>query len=569
MTGEDRLLVLRSQNGDAEAFGALIAARRSQLLVLVAATLGDWDEAEDALQEALWKAFTSLRGLRQPEAFDAWLRRVLVSVARDHLRAAVGRLRRAGAPGGSAQDLEDLLSAMGRPAAEPEAIPADRATCAAILAAIAALPPTQRRAGRLAWVAGVPAPDVARLLGVSPDSIHAALHRARGRLRAVFYAKGDWARDVEVVPEGTVRLAGYPGVRRLVEGVRRARPDLPVTAVELHAEADMRMRLFWAEAPALEAAPPPEEALPLDGLAEAAALDLEPFGPRLSRFSVDGRPYALPHQDTPHLFLYNADLLAQVGLPLPACDWTWDDFFGCCRRLAAAGLHALSMYSPTAWDAMLVAEELGATRDRPEPFARAVEFVRDWERQGWAAPHEVPDWAFGQWLNRRCVFFTLQYGHGNDIFDWSPFGGRRYRPFRWGVVPVPRFRRSDPPVRYWFHHALQIAGTAPDPTLAFRVAQSILTEGPAPLVDNLPAYRTPRIMEAWQAQDFPLGRECLLELDAATDPLYVPAHFVAVPGAGEAVAGMLDASLSTEEGLARIRAGVAAYRAGERVVFND
>ena len=564
MTGDDRLLVLRSQNGDAEAFGALIAARRGQLLVLIASILGDWDEAEDALQDALWKAFTGLPGLRRPEAFDAWLRRVLVSVARDHLRVAVGRLRREGGPGGSAQDLEDLLSAVGRPVVEPGALASDHEPCTAILAAIAGLPPTQRRVGRLAWVAGVPASDVARLLGASQDSVHAALHRARRRLRAVFYAKGDWARDVEVVPEGIVRLAGYPGVRRLVEAVRRR--DLPVTAVDLHAEADMRMRLFWAEAPALEAPPPPEEALPLDRLAEAAGLDLEPFGPRLTRFTVNGRLHALPHQDTPHLFLYNADLLARAGLPLPACDWTWDDFFGYCRRLAAAGLHAVNMYSPNAWDAMLVAEQLGATRDRPEPFAEAVAFVRDWERQGWAAPHEVPDWAFGQWLSRRCAFFTLQYGHGGDIFNWSH---QRYRPFRWGVAPVPRFRRSDPPVRYWFHDALQIAGTASDPTLAFRVAQAILTEGPTPLVDHLPAYRTPRIMEAWHAKDVPLGRECLLELDAATDPLYVPAHFLAVAGAREAIVGMLDGSVPTQEGVARIRVGVAAYRVGERVVFND
>ena len=48
MSGEERLLILRARQGDAEAFGALIAARRSPLVLLVAATLGDWDEAEDA-----------------------------------------------------------------------------------------------------------------------------------------------------------------------------------------------------------------------------------------------------------------------------------------------------------------------------------------------------------------------------------------------------------------------------------------------------------------------------------------------------------------------------------------
>jgi len=341
-----------------------------------------------------------------------------------------------------------------------------------------------------------------------------------------------------------------------------------VTAVDLHASADMRMRLFWAEAPANEPAPAPEDALPLDGLAEASGLDLEPFGPRLARFSVDGRPYALPYQDTPHLFLYNADLLAQAGLPLPPSDWTWEDFFGYCRRLRAAGLHPVNMRSPNAWDVVLVAESLGATRDRPEPFRQAVEFVREWERQGWSAPDEGSDWVLGQWLAGRCVFFTLQYGHGNDLFAGSLFG-RRFRPFRWGVVPVPRFHRGDPPVRYWFHDALQVHGTAPNPTLAFDVARVILTEGPVPLIDNLPAYRTPRVMKAWLAQELPLGKECLLELDAATDPLYTPAHFFAVPGAGEAIGGMLAGSVPPDQGIERIRAGVAAYRAGERVVFGD
>jgi hypothetical protein len=134
---------------------------------------------------------------------------------------------------------------------------------------------------------------------------------------------------------------------------------------------------------------------------------------------------------------------------------------------------------------------------------------------------------------------------------------------------VPRFHRSDPPVRYWFHEALQIAGTAPDPTLAFGVAKWILTEGPAPVLDHLPAYRTPRVMEAWRAQQLPLGKECLFELDAATDPLYTPAHFAAIPGALEAISDMQDATLSADAGIARIASGVAAYRAGERVVFND
>ena len=564
---EDGLMILRAQAGDTDAFAALVAARRSRLLVVLAATLGDWDEAEDALQDALWRAFTALRQLQAPEGFDAWLRRIALNVARDHLRAAVARMRREGQPSGTPADLDDLLAAAERSQDGPTpADPlADRESCAAILEAIAALPPLQRRAGRLAWVAGVQPPDVARLLGVSGESVHSALHRGRQRLSALFYSKGDWRKDVEILPEGTVRVAGYPYVERILDRVRAVRPDLRAAAVDLHAPADVRLRLFWAEAPARNPDPPaPAEALPLDGLADAAGFDLEPFGPRLARFTHAGRPYALPYKDVPHLFLYNADLLQRAGLPLPRQDWTWDEFFTYCRRCAVAGLHPINAYCPGGWEVALVAEQLGATRDHLDPVSDAVAFVRDWRAQGWTAPEPTPDWAFGQFLDGGCVFFIMQYGHSANLFQ-DP----RFRPFRWGVAPMPRFRRDDPPVRYWFHHALQIHGTAADPTAAFAVAAGVLTDGPVPELDDLPAYRTPETMRAWNAQPLPLGKECLLEMDAATDPLYEPAHFFAIPGAMEALYAMVEGTIPPDEGVARMRAGVAAYQAGGRVVFRD
>jgi len=50
----ERLEVLLASQGDHGAFEALVAPRRARLLLLLAAVLGDWHEAEDALQEALW-----------------------------------------------------------------------------------------------------------------------------------------------------------------------------------------------------------------------------------------------------------------------------------------------------------------------------------------------------------------------------------------------------------------------------------------------------------------------------------------------------------------------------------
>lgn len=48
--------------------------------------LGDVHEAEDATQEAMARAWKSRRSLREPEAFDAWIDRIVVNACRERLR---------------------------------------------------------------------------------------------------------------------------------------------------------------------------------------------------------------------------------------------------------------------------------------------------------------------------------------------------------------------------------------------------------------------------------------------------------------------------------------------------
>jgi RNA polymerase sigma-70 factor (ECF subfamily) len=63
-----RDLVIRAQSGDVEAFSALTAEGMGRLIGLAA----------DAVQDALLQAWMDLRGLRDPDRFDAWLHRLLV-----------------------------------------------------------------------------------------------------------------------------------------------------------------------------------------------------------------------------------------------------------------------------------------------------------------------------------------------------------------------------------------------------------------------------------------------------------------------------------------------------------
>jgi RNA polymerase sigma-70 factor (ECF subfamily) len=74
----DRDLVIRARNGDLDAFSTLTSSRTGRLFAVARLILRHHERAEDAVQEALIHAWQDLRGLRDPDLFDAWLHRLLV-----------------------------------------------------------------------------------------------------------------------------------------------------------------------------------------------------------------------------------------------------------------------------------------------------------------------------------------------------------------------------------------------------------------------------------------------------------------------------------------------------------
>jgi RNA polymerase sigma-70 factor (ECF subfamily) len=82
-------LVDRARHGDREAFGVLAAGAVDRLYAIARLLLRDTELAEDALQDAMIRAWRDLPTLRDVERFDAWLYRLLVRSCTD-----IGRHRR-------------------------------------------------------------------------------------------------------------------------------------------------------------------------------------------------------------------------------------------------------------------------------------------------------------------------------------------------------------------------------------------------------------------------------------------------------------------------------------------
>ncbi len=85
-------LVRRAMDGDHDAFSALVRPEVDRLYGLAGLLLRDRARAEDAVQEALLRAWRDLPKLRDTAKFAPWLRRLVVNAAHDEGRR-LGRRR--------------------------------------------------------------------------------------------------------------------------------------------------------------------------------------------------------------------------------------------------------------------------------------------------------------------------------------------------------------------------------------------------------------------------------------------------------------------------------------------
>jgi RNA polymerase sigma-70 factor (ECF subfamily) len=91
-------LVTAAQTGGGEALERLLAEARPKLLALAMRVLGDADEAEDAVQDAMIKVWRNLGRFEGRAAFTTWLHRIAVNAALDRLRRRGAVHISAGAP---------------------------------------------------------------------------------------------------------------------------------------------------------------------------------------------------------------------------------------------------------------------------------------------------------------------------------------------------------------------------------------------------------------------------------------------------------------------------------------
>src|SRR5262245_44798512 len=82
----DKELLRRHAEGDPDAFPELVHRHRDRMWAVALRTLGDPEEAADALQEAFLSAYRAAGRFRGDAAVTTWLHRIVVNACLDRLR---------------------------------------------------------------------------------------------------------------------------------------------------------------------------------------------------------------------------------------------------------------------------------------------------------------------------------------------------------------------------------------------------------------------------------------------------------------------------------------------------
>jgi RNA polymerase sigma-70 factor (TIGR02960 family) len=179
--------------GDERAFAALVEPHRRELQVHCYRLLGSLQDAEDLVQETLLAAWRALGGFEERASLRAWLYRIATNRCLNALRERGRRPaveERVMAPPPTRYIEPSWLepypdSALPDLTPGPEARYEQReATQLAFVAGLQLLPERQRAALVLRDVLGFRTEEVATMLDVTPQSVKAALQRARATLDA-------------------------------------------------------------------------------------------------------------------------------------------------------------------------------------------------------------------------------------------------------------------------------------------------------------------------------------------------------------------------------------------------
>lgn len=172
-------LVRRAQQGDTQAFAALLTEHQRFVYNLALRSLGDAHEAEDVAQEAFVRAWQALPRFRGQSRFQTWLYRIVVNLCFTRMP----RLRR----DLNALSEEDALDLPSESFADPAVGIEQQEQRAFLFRQIEALSESQRLLVTLRFQQELSYEEIASIVNLPLGTVKVGIFRARQRLREAWH----------------------------------------------------------------------------------------------------------------------------------------------------------------------------------------------------------------------------------------------------------------------------------------------------------------------------------------------------------------------------------------------
>jgi len=167
---DDQALIEATVAGHAVAFEELVVRYERAVYSLAVRTLRDRDEAQDATQEAFFKAYRALAGFRPGAKFSTWIFTICYRLCCDR----IAKRRRM-----SGDELPDRAD----PSGGPEAVAEREDEARRVRAAVNALPDKYRAVVTLYHLQGKQYDEIATVLNLPLGTVKTHLFRAKDYLR--------------------------------------------------------------------------------------------------------------------------------------------------------------------------------------------------------------------------------------------------------------------------------------------------------------------------------------------------------------------------------------------------
>ncbi|GAA3250832.1 RNA polymerase sigma factor SigM [Nonomuraea helvata] len=170
----DAELLTAHINGDPHAFSEIVKRHRDRMWAVALRTLGDPDEAADAVQDAFVSAYRKAATFRGEAAVTTWLHRIVVNACLDRMR------RKSVRPVAD----DELIEAAERDSPLPDQT-LEREVSMEVSAALKLLPSDQRAALVLVDMMGYSVEDAAQVLQVPSGTVKSRCARGRAKLAPI------------------------------------------------------------------------------------------------------------------------------------------------------------------------------------------------------------------------------------------------------------------------------------------------------------------------------------------------------------------------------------------------